>query len=307
MNNEYHIPALLVETVDGLNIKPNGIYVDATFGGGGHSSEILKRLKTGKLIAFDQDTDAHKNTLNSKNFVLIKSNFKFISNFLNYLKIEKVDGILADLGLSTHHIDEPQRGFSFRFDAPLDMRMNTSQELDANYIINNYSEKQLFELLKNYGELDNAKNIATNIIMCRKEKSIETTFDFVSAVKKFAPKNDEHKFFAKIFQAVRIEVNAEIQTLKDFLTSIPNLLNINARVAIISYHSLEDKIVKDFFKTGNFDGKRITDMYGNVLRNLTPINNKVIIPTDQEIEKNNRVRSAKLRIAEKLGIRNYEL
>nr|MBN2893170.1 16S rRNA (cytosine(1402)-N(4))-methyltransferase RsmH [Bacteroidales bacterium] len=299
MNKEYHIPALLHQTVDGINIKPDGIYIDATFGGGGHSALLLSKLTTGQLIAFDQDLDAHKNAFNDKKFTLFHSNFAYIQNFLDYLKIDGVDGIIADLGLSTHHIDVPERGFSFRFDAPLDMRMNTNQEFDAKKLINNYKEADLRNIFKNYGELNNAHQLAVAISKARRQKELKTTFDLVKAFEKFIPKKTEHKFLAKIFQAIRIEVNNEIGTLEKFLLAIPGVLNDKGRAAIISYHSLEDKLVKNFFRTGNLEGKRITDMYGNVIRPLEPINNKVIVPDDLEIDENNRARSAKLRIAEK--------
>jgi 16S rRNA (cytosine1402-N4)-methyltransferase len=299
MTEIYHIPALLNETIDGLNIQNNGIYVDATFGGGGHSRKIFEKLSSGKLIAFDQDSDAKYNAWNADNFVLIQANFSYIKNFLQYLKISQIDGVVADLGLSTHHIDVPERGFSFRFDAKLDMRMNQKQELDAFFVVNNYEQEKLQDIFRNFGELKNAKQLANAIVSARKQKQIETTLDLVKVLEKFIPKKAEQKFLSKIFQAIRIEVNDEIETLKKFLLDATALLKKNGRIAIISYHSLEDKIVKNFFKTGNFDGQRKTDMYGNIIRPLTPINNKVIVPTEDEINKNNRVRSAKLRIAEK--------
>ncbi len=301
MTEIYHIPALLHQSVEALDIKPNGIYIDATFGGGGHSREIFKLLSAdGKLIVFDQDSDAQKNTWEAENFILFQANFKFIKNFIDYLKIEKVDGILADLGLSTHHIDVPERGFSFRFDAPLDMRMNTSQKIDAQHIINTYNTKELTRIFSDFGDVKKAYYVARDIVKKRNSKQIKTTFDLIETIKDFIPKKAEQKFLAKIFQAIRIEVNDEVNTLKDFLTSATEILATNGRIAVISYHSLEDKIVKNFFKTGNFKNERITDMYGNVIRPLKPINNKVIIPDEAEIEKNNRARSAKLRIAEKI-------
>ena len=299
MNREYHIPALLHQTVDGLNIKPDGIYVDATFGGGGHSFEILNRLTTGKLIAFDQDADAQKNAFDNENFVLFHGNFSFIKNFLNYINIDKIDGIVADLGLSTHHIDVPERGFSFRFDAPLDMRMNVNQIFDAKELVNTYSENDLKMIFRNYGDLKNAYKLSTAIVKSRKLKEISTTFELVDILKNYLPRHKEHKFLAKIFQAIRIEVNNELDVLRKLLEIIPEILKDEGRVAIISYHSLEDKLVKNFFRTGNFAGIRETDMYGNVLRTLEPVNRKIIIPTDEEIEQNNRARSAKLRIAKK--------
>jgi 16S rRNA (cytosine1402-N4)-methyltransferase len=300
MNKTYHIPALLNETIEALNIKDNGIYIDATFGGGGHSKEIFKKLSTGKLIAFDQDPDASANAWQADNFILIQSNFQYIKNFIEYLKIDKVDGILADLGLSTHHINEAERGFSFRFDARLDMRMNPKQQIDAHFIINNYPQKKLTDILKNYGQISNAYKIANAICLSRTKKQINTTFELVDIVKKYIPKKNEQKSLAKIFQAIRIEVNDEIGTLKKFLLESNDILKKGGRIAIISYHSLEDKIVKSFFKTGNFDNERKTDMYGNIIRPLKPINNKVIVPSENEINTNNRIRSAKLRIAEKI-------
>lgn len=291
---------MLEQTIEALDIKENGIYIDATFGGGGHSKKIFDKLTTGRLIAFDQDSDAKINAWEADNFVLIQSNFQYIKNFTKYFGFERVDGILADLGVSTHHIDEPQRGFSFRFDARLDMRMNTEQELDAFFVINEYSNNDLTNIFRKYGELNNAKKIASAIIAYRTKKKISTTFEFVDIINKYVPRKTEHKFLAKIFQAIRIEVNQEMETLKSFLENSKDILKPGGRIAIISYHSLEDKIVKNFFRTGNFKGERITDMYGNPIRDLEPVNKKVIIPDEDEIKKNNRVRSAKLRIAKKI-------
>ncbi len=299
MTESYHIPALLNESIENLNIQPDGTYVDATFGGGGHSQAIFQKLTNGKLIAFDQDIDAQANVWEADNFVLIRANFKFIKNFIEYLNIEKIDGIIADLGLSTHHIDSPERGFSFRYNARLDMRMNTKQSLDAHFVVNNYEPEKLTKIFRKFGELNNARQIANAIVNQRNRKKIDTTFDLVNTVKKFIPKKAEQKFLSKIFQAIRIEVNDEIETLKKFIEDGTDLLCENGRFAIISYHSLEDKLVKNYFKTGNFEGQRKTDMYGNVIRPLRPVNNKVIVPDETEIKRNNRVRSAKLRIAEK--------
>lgn len=300
MNRNYHIPVLLHQAIEGLNINPKGTYVDATFGGGGHSSFILNKLSTGKLIAFDADSQAMNNDLNADNFLFIHANFRFIKNFLLYQNIKKVDGILADLGISTHHIDCPQRGFSFRFDADLDMRMNPQQNFSAKDVVNDYSKKKLTDIFKNYADLKNAHNIARTIVQRRNINKINSTFDLVEAIIKFVPRKAKNKFLAKIFQAIRIEVNDEINNLKCFLTDSVELLNKNSRFVIISYHSIEDKVVKNFFKTGNFNGELKTDMYGNKIRPLKPVNKKVIKPGDDEIEKNNRARSAKLRIAEKL-------
>lgn len=299
MNKTYHIPALLEETLDGLRINPEGDYVDVTFGGGGHSSAILQRLNAGQLIAFDQDTDAHKNQFKDDNFVLFNSNFKYTRNFLKYININKVDGIIADLGISTHHIDEPELGFSFRFDAPLSMRMNRNMKFDAQKLINSYPVTKLSDVLKNFGDLKNSYKIALAIAKSRKKQKISTTFDLLKVLQPFIPKKQEQKFLAKVFQALRIEVNDEINVLRDFLETVPEILKPNGRIAVISYHSIEDKIVKNFFRTGNFSGQRQTDMYGNLIRPLNPINNKVIVPSEDEIKQNNRARSAKLRIAEK--------
>lgn len=300
MSNEYHIPALLDETIEALCIVPCGTYVDATFGGGGHSRAIFNRLSNGKLIAFDQDADAVLNSWESDNFILIRSNFSKIKNFIEYLDIAGVDGIVADLGLSTHHINVPERGFSFRFNARLDMRMNTSQSVDAQQVINEYSDKELAKILYDYGNIANARKIATKIYDLRKKKEIVTTFDLIDAIKEFTPLNNTHKFLAKVFQAIRIEVNDEITNLKEFLARSVDILKVGGKLAVISYHSLEDKIIKNFFRTGNFTGERITDMYGNLITSIRATNKKVIKPSLEEISINNRVRSAKLRIAEKI-------
>ncbi len=292
----YHTPALLPETIEGLDIKPNGIYVDVTFGGGGHSAEILKRLENGKLIAFDQDIDAHKNTINDERFTLIQANFKFLENFLNFHKIEKVDGILADLGVSTHHFDMPERGFSFRFDARLDMRMNVESEIDAQHLINTYTKKELFVLFKKYSEIKNAGKLVDAIITKRKEKKIVTTTDLVNAIEGCVPKRIENKYLAKVFQALRIEVNNEIENLKIFLEQGVRFLKDDGRFVVLSYHSLEDRLVKNLFRTGNFEGKQEKDIYGNIISPIKQVNRKVIVPTEQEIEQNNRSRSAKMRI-----------
>ena len=301
MNEIYHIPALLNETIELLNLNPKGVYIDATFGGGGHSRSIFDKLnKDGKLIAFDQDKDAQANAWKADNFILINSNFAYVKNFVEYLELGEVDGILADLGVSTHHIDEPERGFSFRFNAKLDMRMNVYNELDAYYVVNQYSQEKLTEIFRKFSDLKNAKQIANTIDKTRKEKEIKTTFDLVESIKELAPKKTENKFYAQVFQAIRIEVNNEMETLMSFLEQSTQILKKGGRIAIISYHSMEDKLVKNFFKNGNFDGERITDIYGNQIRPLKPLNKKVIVPAEEEIEKNNRARSAKLRVAEKI-------
>ncbi len=296
----YHEPVLLKESINGLNINPDGVYLDLTFGGGGHSKIILEHLKNGKLIAFDQDVDAEANLITDKNFVFYKSNYRFFNNFLRFLKIEKVDGILADLGVSSHHFDTKERGFSFRFDSPLDMRMNNDQKLNAEIIINDYEEEQLRKIFIDYGELKNSYQIAKKIVTYRKNKRIQKTEDLKNAIKDIIPKTKESKFLAKLYQAIRIEVNDEIGALKEMLEKTPEFMNDNARLVIISYHSLEDKPVKNFLKTGRFDGKIEKDIYGNYYRPFKPVYNKAIVPCEEELKLNNRARSAKLRIAERI-------
>jgi len=294
---EYHNPVLLKESIDGLNIKPAGIYVDVTFGGGGHSSEILKRLnEKGRLFGFDQDEDAAKNKIDDERFILIPQNFRHIKRYLRFYNIKKVDGILADLGVSSHQFDEAERGFSTRFDADLDMRMNQSGELSAYDVVNLYDEEKLSEILFQYSELRNAKAIAKKIVTARAEKIIKTSFDLKEVLSEFVPKSVEHKIFAQIFQGIRIEVNQEIEVLKEFLLQIPELLNENGRLSVISYHSLEDRLVKRFMKTGLFEGEPEKDFFGNVSVPMKTIG-KMIIPTFQEIKNNSRARSAKVRIA----------
>jgi len=294
---EYHNPVLLKESIDGLNIKPDGIYVDVTFGGGGHSSEILKRLnEKGRLFGFDQDEDAAKNKIDDERFILIPQNFRHIKRYLRFYNIKKVDGILADLGVSSHQFDKGERGFSTRFDADLDMRMNQSGELSAYDVVNLYDEEKLSEILFQYSELRNAKAIAKKIVTARAEKIIKTSFDLKEVLSEFVPKSVEHKIFAQIFQGIRIEVNQEIEVLKEFLLQIPELLNENGRLSVISYHSLEDRLVKRFMKTGLFEGEPEKDFFGNVSVPMKTIG-KMIIPTFQEIKNNSRARSAKLRIA----------
>ena len=296
---EYHNPVLLKESIDGLNIKPAGIYVDVTFGGGGHSSEILKRLnEKGRLFGFDQDEDAAKNKIDDERFILIPQNFRHIKRYLRFYNIKKVDGILADLGVSSHQFDEAERGFSTRFDADLDMRMNQSGELSAYDVVNLYDEEKLSEILFQYSELRNAKAIAKKIVTARAEKIIKTSFDLKEVLSEFVPKSVEHKIFAQIFQGIRIEVNQEIEVLKEFLLQIPELLNENGRLSVISYHSLEDRLVKRFMKTGLFEGEPEKDFFGNVSVPMKTIG-KMIIPTFQEIKNNSRARSAKLRVAVK--------
>lgn len=299
MTDIYHIPVLLKETVDGIFNHPDGIYVDATYGAGGHSKYLFSKIKNGGLIAFDQDAEALSNRIDSKNFILIKSNFKYIKNYLNFMGIEQIDGLMADLGVSWHQFDTAARGFSFRFDSPLDMRMNQNSTKNAEIIVNNYSVDELSDIIQNYGEIPRAHLIAKAIVEYRKKQRIHTTFQLIEAVEKFVPKKDSNKFLAQLFQAIRIETNDEIENLKTLLKVSVEILKKGARIAIISYHSVEDRIVKNFFKTGNFEGIEQKDFYGNIIRPLAPIDN-AIKPAEEEINKNPRSRSAKLRIAEKL-------
>ncbi|MBP6609552.1 MAG: 16S rRNA (cytosine(1402)-N(4))-methyltransferase RsmH [Paludibacter sp.] len=296
----YHIPALLNETIEGLDIKPDGIYVDVTFGGGGHSREILKHLgENGRLLGFDQDTDAIKNSIDDKRFTFVRSNFKYLKNFLQYHNIDKVDGILGDLGVSSHHFDEADRGFSFRFDGALDMRMNTESKLTAASILNTYTEEQLADVFYLYGELHNSRKIARTIAQSRSKEPIERIFQFIEILKPYFGREKEKKDMARVFQALRIEVNKEMEVLEALLNQSLEVLKPEGRIAILTYHSLEDRLVKNFFKSGNFEGKLEKDFYGNVIAPLKPVNNKVIIASDEEINRNPRARSAKLRVARK--------
>ncbi|WP_425659825.1 16S rRNA (cytosine(1402)-N(4))-methyltransferase RsmH [Tenacibaculum ascidiaceicola] len=293
----YHSPVLLKESVEALNIKEDGVYVDVTFGGGGHSREILSRLgEKGKLFAFDQDPDAQQNKIDDPRFVLIGENFRFISRFLRFYGVRKVDGILADLGVSSHQFDEAERGFSTRFDADLDMRMDQKSELSGKKIINTYTEEDLADVLFLYGELRNARTLAKTIVEARGGREINTSFELKEVLQRFLPKAKEHKILAQIFQAIRIEVNQELEVLKEFLQQIPGLLNEDGRLSVISYHSLEDRLVKRFIRTGLFSGEPEKDFYGNTNVPLKKVG-KMIIPTKEEIKENNRARSAKLRIA----------
>ena len=297
---EYHNPVLLFESVDGLAIKKDGIYVDVTFGGGGHSREILKKLgQKGQLFAFDQDKDALQNDLKDPRFTLIPENFCHIKRYLRIHGVKKVDGILADLGVSSHQFNEAERGFSTRFDAELDMRMDRNSLLNAKTVVNEYGEKELENIFFNYGELRNAKQIAKKIIEARQKKELSSSFDLIKAVETFLPKGLEHKISAQIFQAIRIEVNQEMKVLEDFLIQTPELLNEKGRLVIISYHSLEDKMVKRFMKSGRIEGEPEKDFYGNFYIPLRTID-KMIVPGPEEIRKNSRARSAKLRIAERV-------
>ena len=299
MRMEYHNAVLLSESVEGLNIQSNGIYVDVTFGGGGHSKEILKQLGSeGKLYAFDQDPDAQRNEIDDERFVLIPENFRYIKRFLRFYGVKKVDGVLADLGVSSHQFDEAERGFSTRFDAKLDMRMNQKDGLSAYKIVNFYEEEKLGNVLFNYGELRNAKAIASKIVSAREENKITTSFQLKEALKQFLPQAKEHKILAQIFQAIRIEVNQELEVLKEFLVQIPDLLTDEGRLSVIAYHSLEDRLVKRFIQNGLFEGEPEKDFYGNVELPLKKVG-KLIVPDSVEIKRNNRARSAKLRIATK--------
>lgn len=295
----YHIPALLKETIDGLDIKPDGVYVDVTFGGGGHSREILARLgENGKLLGFDQDEDAAKNALGDPRFIFVRSNFRYLKNFLRYHNIEKVDGILADLGVSSHHFDEAERGFSFRFDGALDMRMNTKSPLTAAVLLNTYSEEQLADVFYLYGELHNSRKIARTIVNARAKQPFDRIFPFIEVLKPFFGREKEKKDMARVFQALRIEVNKEMDVLKSLLNQSLEVLKPEGRLVVLTYHSLEDRLMKNFIRSGNFEGKQEKDFYGNVLAPLKAVNNKVIVADEAEVERNPRARSAKLRIAE---------
>ena len=296
----YHIPALLNETIEGLNIDPDGVYVDVTFGGGGHSTEILSHLSfKGKLLGFDQDEDAIKNALDDPRFIFVRSNFQYLKNFLRYHNIDKVDGILADLGVSSHHFDEAERGFSFRFDGALDMRMNTKSPLTAAVILNTYGEEELANVFYLYGELHNSRKIAKTIVAARSKAPFNKIFPFIEVLKPFFGREKEKKDMARVFQALRIEVNKEMEVLRSLLEQSFDVLKPEGRLVVLTYHSLEDRLVKNYFRSGNFEGKLEKDFFGNILSPLKAINNKVIIATDEEVERNPRARSAKLRIAEK--------
>ena len=297
----YHVPVLLHECMEGLNISKDGVYVDVTFGGGGHSREILSRLgENGTLYGFDQDADAEHNIPADNRFTFVRSNFRYLYNFMRYHgECENVDGLLADLGVSSHHFDDKDRGFSFRFDGVLDMRMNMRAGQTAADIVNNYSAEELADVFYLYGELKVARKLAAVLVKAREEKKIEKISDFLEVIKPFVGKDKEKKFLAQAFQALRIEVNDEMRALKEMLKSTLRVLKPGGRLVVITYHSLEDRLVKNFLKTGNFEGKSEQDFFGNVQSPFRLINNKVIIPTDEEIERNPRSRSAKLRIAEK--------
>ncbi|MGD0582401.1 MAG: 16S rRNA (cytosine(1402)-N(4))-methyltransferase RsmH [Bacteroidales bacterium] len=296
----YHVPALLDESINGLNIRPNGIYVDVTFGGGGHSKEILKKLTTGRLVAFDQDEDAGKNIVRDDRFTFLNQNFRFLKNNLRFIGINSVDGILADLGVSFHQFDEPSRGFTFRQDAELDMRMNRNSALKASDLIATLDEKELADIFYNYGELTNSRKISRAIVTSRTRKPVKSVKDIMGILGKMIPPRQENKFYARLFQALRIAVNHEIDYLKELLEQSLEMLNKEGRLVVLTYHSLEDRLVKDFMRAGNFTGDEEKDFYGNSSTPFRLINRKAITPSEDEIAANSRARSAKLRIAEKI-------
>ena len=296
----YHNPVLLNESISGLNINPSGIYVDVTYGGGGHSQEILKNLDSnGKLIAFDQDQDAIENKSDDSRLNLVKSNFKYLNNFLNYFKIEQIDGLLADFGISSHQIDNKKRGFSTRFNSELDMRMNSTQKIDAKIIINDYDKDQLEYIFKNFGELNNYKKVTEKIISERTKRSIDTTGDLKKILAPLVKVKDENKFLAQVFQSIRIEVNDELEVIRTLLSNSSKYIKKGGRLVCISYHSLEDRIVKKFIQNGGYNDEIVSDMYGNKNVIFKKVG-KMITPSREEIKLNNRSRSAKLRIAEKI-------
>jgi len=297
--SNYHTAVLLKESVDGLGVKPDGVYVDVTFGAGGHSREILKRLGKGTLVAFDQDEDALANVPKDDRLVFVRQNFRFIKNHLKANGFEKVDGILADLGVSSHQFDIGERGFSTRFDGRLDMRMDRDSTLDAIKIINEYDEAELQRIFREGADITNVKKLTGKIIAARNEARIETTGQLKNALHGMAPPTKIAQFLARVFQAIRIEVNEEMEVLKQLLTQSKLLLKPGGRLVVISYHSIEDRLVKNFMKTGNFDGQVDKDFFGNVHRSFEPITRKVIVPNEDEINENSRARSAKLRIAER--------
>lgn len=306
-NKTYHVPVMLAECLEGLKINPDGVYVDVTFGGGGHSRAIFEKLSSkGKLIVFDQDPDAKRNAWVAPNFHFVASNFAYLQNHLRLLGIKEVDGILADLGVSSHQFDEEQRGFSIRGNAPLDMRMNQHGELTAEKIVNEYEETDLIRIFRNYGELKNARSIAHIILSKREGKRIQTTNELMTAIEKCAPKFKDHKFFAQVFQALRIEVNQEMDVLERFLVQTGNVIKPGGRLVVMSYHSLEDRLVKNYMKRGNLDGKIEKDFFGNVLKPFDEVVRHPVVPTEEECERNTRARSAKLRIAERRKIERLE-
>ena len=296
----YHVPVLLDESINGLNLHPDGVYIDVTFGGGGHSREILRRLPQGsRLFSFDQDADAERNSVDDDRFTFVRSNFRYLKNWMRYYEIDHIDGLLADLGVSSHHFDDESRGFSFRFDAPLDMRMNKRADKTAADIVAEYDEEALADIFYLYGELKNSRRIASALVKARQQHAIATTQDFLHVVEPFFKREREKKDMARLFQALRIEVNHEMEALKEMLAAATQLLAPGGRLSVITYHSLEDRIVKNVMKTGNAEGKMIQDFYGRIETPYRLVNNKVVVPTDEEQQRNPRSRSAKLRIAEK--------
>lgn len=296
----YHVPALLRESIDGMNIRPGGVYVDATFGGGGHSREILRRMDgDGRLFGFDQDEDAEANIPEDSRFTFVRGNFRYLRNFLRYYGVEAVDGILADLGVSFHHFDEAERGFSFRFEGKLDMRMNRRAATTAADVVNNYDEERLAGVFRLYGELKDSRRLAAALVKARASAPVVTVADFLDVAKPLLGREREKKELAKAFQALRIEVNQEMEALKEMLGQAARVLRPGGRLAVITYHSLEDRMVKNFMRAGNAEGKAVQDFYGNVQAPFRPVNGKVIVPGEEETARNPRSRSAKLRIAEK--------
>ena len=296
----YHVPVLLRESIEGLNINPEGIYVDVTFGGGGHSREILSRLTTGKLLAFDQDADAEKNIIQNENFIFCNSNFRFLTNFLKYHKYPKIDGLLADLGVSSHHFDEVSRGFTFQHDAPLDMRMNPDSTVTAADILMKTPENELKQIFREYGEVENVGKLVYLISTARVNTKLDTSNKFIEAIKPAIPRNQENKYLAKVYQALRIRVNNELEYLKSMLVQCIGVIKPGGRLVVITYHSLEDRIVKNFIKNGMFEGEAESDLFGNRTVPFKSVINKIITPSQAEIEVNSRARSAKLRIAERI-------
>lgn len=296
----YHEPVLLKESIEGLNIRPGGIYVDLTYGGGGHAREILKYLGEGRLFAFDVDRDAGADVIKDKRFEFIRGNFRYAGNFLRYRRVTAVDGALADLGVSSHHLDEAGRGFSFRFDSLLDMRMNQEAVLSAMTIVNNYGKDELARIFREYGEVQNVKKLAEKIFSCRTRREIKTSGELVEAIGECIPRDNRNKYLARVFQALRIEVNDEINSLKEMMASVTGLMKGGGRFCVITYHSLEDRLVKNFFRSGNFGGNVQSDIYGNREVPFKQVSKGVITPGNGEIKRNNRSRSARLRIAERI-------
>ena len=302
--SEYHIPVMLKQCMEGLAIKPGGCYVDATYGGGGHSREMLKHLSDGTLIAFDQDEDAARNAIDDSRFIFVRSNFCYLKNFLRYYGMREVDGILADLGVSSHDFDEADRGFSFRFDAPLDMRMNQKAEKTAASILNTYDQEKLTSIFRDYGEIRNPGRMAAAVVATRSASPLRTTGDLLDLLQPMVPKAIEKKFLAQVFQALRMEVNDETEALKEFLSASLEVLKPEGRLVVLTYHSIEDRLVKNFMRSGNFEGLTAQDFFGNFITPVEPLVRKAIVPSAEEIAANPRSRSAKLRIAVKKEVTN---